>query len=104
MSAYDNVKHIKKASDIPSEEHYAIVEDHSVSVQGYDRNDSYCVENYFDYRVYSTREAWEAAIRIAHERKPGSFKAMHVTPATIKVEIKIDAKMPTSPIYRGMEK
>ena len=95
-----DVTYIKKAIDIPSSEHYAIIVDHSVSTD--DGYHGYSIENYFEYRVYKTREAWEEAIRALHERNSTSFKAMQVIPATVKVEIKINPG-PKEIVYRKPE-
>lgn len=82
---YDG-KSITDFRDMPEGEHYAILQTASHSID--DGRGGYYQEPYLTYRVWQDRSDWEAAIRdlITYNK---SFRAIHVTPARIKVEVNV---------------
>lgn len=72
--------------DIPDHEHYAILQ--MVTHQEYDGYGDYNTVPHLNYRAWTDRSEWEAEIKaLVTANKP--FRAVHVTPARIKVEVNV---------------
>jgi hypothetical protein len=82
-------KYVHKASDIPEGEHYAIITFGSVCVAGYDPGDPPSYETTVEYQVYPDRAAWEKEVERLTKGKSSEFRAIHVRPASIKVNVEV---------------
>ena len=73
-----------RAVKIPDAEHFAIIENKTI----YDGEGGSCLV--VEYHVFLDQELWLTEVRRLAQAKPLSeFKAMHVAPASIKIDVKV---------------
>ena len=94
----DIVAWAHKIEDIPSEEHYAIIEFGSIYIPGDERSRTNPGHGYpaetrttIEYIMFEDEETWEEEIRKRLDRNEKNWKAVVVKPAKIEThhEIKI---------------
>lgn len=92
-------KFVNKPEDIPTTEHFAIIEGDSVTIPGDERSRTNpghgypeSTNHYIKYEVYFTEEKLLQAVRELEEHKFGykkSFKVLKVTPMTVKKNVSV---------------
>ena len=96
MSA-KTIIYVRKPSDIPTVDHFVIVEARTIEVPGDERSRTSPghgypshTEEYLEYVAYLKREEWEEAIRVlhaAHVRK--AYKALIVKCAVVTTSVTV---------------
>lgn len=80
----------KKSSDIPKETHWAIIDDNTVYVSGYDPGDADVPHHHVNYTAYLDRNEWETEVAsLTRANKQGTFTAMEVKPAVIQTTVNV---------------
>lgn len=92
-------KYVSHPKDIPDKEHWAIVMGSCYTDTSPDRGGS----NYYTtYEVFLTKEKWEARItELMTGTYKKDFKALHVYPATIGIQVKVNVDETKKPFVHG---
>ncbi len=83
---YFSGREVTDFRDLPADEHFAIIQfETRRSFDGYGDTE---MVNQLIYRVWTDRDEWSAEVKtLVTGNRP--FRAMHVTPARIKVEVNV---------------
>jgi len=92
------IKYCHNTSEVPKTEHYAIIENRSVSIPGDQRSIDFpghgypaSTEHFLEYVAYTEKQEWEDEIkkRLSATYGDKNFLALKVTPAEIKTSFEV---------------
>lgn len=89
-------KYCNTSSDVPKDEHYAIIEFSSIYIPGDERSQTNPGHGYpassepvSHYIAFTDKEAWQAEVVEKTNRKD-NFVALHVRPAQVKIQVTVE--------------